>query len=92
MSFVTVALRKSFLQVSLIMIIVFWDITTRSSIDRYQLRRNPLPPSCTVLSTIPLSCMKSVTAGTDAMTGERTEKQSCEIPEYGIGAFSVLSY
>lgn len=56
------------------------------------IRRNPLPPSYTMLSTIPLSCMKSVTAGTAAMTGERTEKQSYEIPEYGIGAFSVLSY
>jgi len=36
--------------------------------------------------------MKSVTAGTAAITGEMIEEQSCEIPEYGIGAFLVLGY
>ena len=56
------------------------------------IRRNLLPPSYTMLNTIPVSCMKSVTAGTAAITGEMIEEQSCEIPEYGIGAFLVLGY
>lgn len=56
------------------------------------IRRNLLPPSYTMLSTIPLCYMKSVTAGTATMRGERIEEQTCEIPEYGIGAFLVLRY